>query len=378
MTVLTYGSICSGYGGLDLAVEEVFGATAAWHAEVDPHASLVLEHHWPGVPNLGDITATDWAEVAPVDIICGGTPCQDLSSAGTRSGMRDGTRSGLWSSMAAAIAVLRPTFVIWENVNGALSACAHSNLVDCPGCVGDADHVPVLRAAGRVLGDLAALGFDAEWGVLAASAVGAPHQRNRLFILAWSADAPFPRLEGAGLRGRPAIGGGRPVGDLLPTPTTAPTTGNGHARNLGGEVKALLPTPRTSDTNGSGEHGDGGLDLRTAVALLPTPTAGDSKSSRNAIANRRPDAIAATLSAGTWGKYAPAIARWEALTRPAPAPLDEKGRLSPLLPEWMMGVPAGWVTDLLGRGPALRRLGNGVVVQQGAAALRALAARATS
>src|SRR5690606_40902665 len=94
MTV-TAGSICSGVGGLDLAVEAVFGARTAWQAEFDPNASQVLALRWPDATNHGDITAVDWSAVEPVDVLSGGTPCTDLSTAGRRAGMRDGTRSGL-------------------------------------------------------------------------------------------------------------------------------------------------------------------------------------------------------------------------------------------------------------------------------------------
>lgn len=102
------GSLFSGYGGLDLAVESVFGATTAWFCEFEREPSAVLERHWPNVPNLGDITKVDWSTVEPVDIITGGSPCQDLSHAGRRAGMSDGTRSNLWVQMRECIAALRP------------------------------------------------------------------------------------------------------------------------------------------------------------------------------------------------------------------------------------------------------------------------------
>lgn len=190
MTGLRYGSLFSGYGGLDLAVEAALGATCAWHVENDPDASKVLRARWPGVPNLHDVTTVDWTQVEPVQVLCGGSPCQDLSTAGRRAGMSPGTRSGLWAAMCHAIEIIQPALVVWENVQGALSACAHSDLEPCPRCVGGTGrHQPVLRALGRVLGDLATIGFDAEWVCLPASAVGAPHARERVFITAWHADS---------------------------------------------------------------------------------------------------------------------------------------------------------------------------------------------
>jgi len=167
-----------------MAVEEVFGAELVWQSELDKAASAVLSHHWPGVPNLGDISAVDWSEVEPVDILCGGFPCQDVSSAGRRAGIKDGTRSGLWSVFAEAIAELRPRVVIIENVRGLLSAKAHRDVEPVDPVVGEGADQPVLRAAGAVLGDLAQIGYDAVWTTLAASSVGAPHRRERVFILA--------------------------------------------------------------------------------------------------------------------------------------------------------------------------------------------------
>ena len=221
----------------------------------DPAPSRILAQRFPGVPNLGDVTKVDWAAVEPVDIITGGSPCQDLSHAGKRAGMRSGTRSGLWASMCDAIDIIRPRLVIWENVRGALSAPADSgDLESCEFCM-DGDGEPSLRALGRVLGDLSECGYDAAWTSLRAADVGAPHGRFRVFVLAWPADATGEGLEawreGRGRGGAPAGLGGR-AADLT-----------------------LLLSPRTSDTNGAGAHGDGGLDLRTAVSLLPTPAVND-------------------------------------------------------------------------------------------------------
>ncbi|QIQ63754.1 DNA methylase [Mycobacterium phage Phanphagia] len=183
------GSLFSGAGGLDIAVEQFFGARTVWHCELNPAASKVLAHRWPGVPNLGDITAVDWSEVEPVDILAGGFPCQDVSAAGRRAGIAEGTRSGLWALFAEVINQLRPGVVVIENVRGLLSARAYRAMESAESTVGDGADGPVLRALGAVLGDLSDLGYDAQWITLAASDVGAPHRRERVFILATVADA---------------------------------------------------------------------------------------------------------------------------------------------------------------------------------------------
>ena len=194
------GSLFSGAGGLDIAVQNVFGGEVVWHSEIDKAASKVLAHRYPDVPNLGDITEINWANWKPmleVDVLCGGFPCQDVSAAGKRAGIKDGTRSGLWAVFAEAINQLRPQFVVIENVRGLLSATAHRGVESDDSALGVGGRRPVLRAAGAVLGDLADLGYDAAWATVAASAVGAPHRRERVFILA--ADADQVRSEGSGL-----------------------------------------------------------------------------------------------------------------------------------------------------------------------------------
>jgi len=179
--VTRIGSLFSGTGQLDLAVQKVFGGEVVWQCENDAAASTVLKHHFPEVPNLGDITAVDWSTVEPVDIICGGFPCQDVSAAGQKAGLHPTTRSGLWSYMAEAIAVLKPSIVVIENVRGLLSAKAHRSTMESE----DPDvELPVLRAAGAVIGDLSQIGYDARWKVVAASDVGSCHRRDRVFIVA--------------------------------------------------------------------------------------------------------------------------------------------------------------------------------------------------
>ncbi len=180
------GSLFSGYGGLDLAVNAVTGATVAWHCEWEAAPSAILEKNFPGVPNFHDVSKVDWTQVEPVDILTGGFPCQDLSLAGKRAGLKDGTRSGLWSEFHKAIEIIRPRLVVIENVRGLLSATAHSDLELCPWCMGESgDGEPPLRALGAVLGDLADIGYDARWTSVRASDAGAPHSRFRVFIVAY-------------------------------------------------------------------------------------------------------------------------------------------------------------------------------------------------
>ena len=179
------GSLFSGYGGLDQAVISVTGATLSWHCEWEDAPSKILEAHFPGIPNYKDVSKVDWANVEPIDILTGGFPCQDLSLAGKRAGLKEGTRSGLWIEFAKAIEILKPRMVVIENVRGLLSATAHSDLEHCAWCVGEAGNgEPSLRALGAVLGSLADLGYDAKWTGLRASDAGAPHNRSRVFIVA--------------------------------------------------------------------------------------------------------------------------------------------------------------------------------------------------
>lgn len=398
------GSICSGAGGLDLAIEAALGARTVWQTEIDPHASLVLEERF-GVPNHGDISTVDWSTVEPVDVLSGGTPCQDMSPAGKRAGMTADTRSGLWSHMATAISILRPSVVVWENVQGALNARATSNSDVEPGAgpVGDGSGGPVLRAAGRVLGDLASFGYDAAWEVVSAAEVGACHRRNRVFVVAVAADADGERF-GESTRGASPQEAGPESGDVVGDHLRARPVLDGRSG-----VGDMLPTPRTSDQNGAGAHGSGGLGLRTAIhllptptardvkgpnqrgdgtcltgALLPTPTAGDSAGSRGHLhdgVTPYPSSSGVTLTDAEndarWGRYSDAVARHAVMVgRPAPNPTVPSRTGSPVLShrftEWMMGWPEGWVSDVLDRRPGLRVCGNGVVPQQAEHAIKRL------
>jgi DNA (cytosine-5)-methyltransferase 1 len=421
MTGLRAGSLCTGYGGLELGAELALGPLEhVFHGEFDPAPSKVLAHRWPEVPNLGDITAVTaaeaWADCGPIDLLLAGYPCQPFSSAGLRKGFDDPRNR--WPDVHAAIRALRPRLVVLENVRGHLN-----------------------RGFDTVVASLAAIGYVGRWRCVRASDAGAAHRRERLFIIAWPEETAAPWLRGADA---PVLGDDL---TLLPTPraidgeTGRQTLVDG--RTVGdrgprlGDIVALLPTPRTSDANGSGQHGDGGMGLRTAVTLLPTPRARDGKgrdpNPRGGVdlneaihrllptpmtadgerqsatftrgnptllgallpTPKAPDgekggpnqhgssgdlALPAAVQEQHWGAYASAVARWEAVIgRPAPDPTiaGRLGRrqLSPLFVEWLMGLPAGHVTDVLTRRTeALKVLGNGVVPQAAALALRRLLA----
>lgn len=185
------GSLFSGYGGLELGIINAIGGEVVWHCEFDKAPSTILETRFPGIPNFGDVTKVDWETVEQVDVLCGGFPCQDVSLAGKRAGIKDGTRSGLWSEFALAISILKPRMVVIENVRGLLSATANSNVEPCPWCMGDSHGEHPLRALGAVLGDLSDLGYDARWETVSAASAGAPHRRERVFILAYPSSARF-------------------------------------------------------------------------------------------------------------------------------------------------------------------------------------------
>lgn len=159
---MTYGSLFSGIGGIDLGLDRA-GWTCRWQCEINEYCRRVLRKHWPNVPKYCDIRTLSGADLEPVDLLCGGFPCQDISDAGKRAGIT-GARSGLWREMVRAVRVVRPKYVLVENVAALLD-----------------------RGMGRVLGDMADGGYDAEWDSLSACQFGAPHPRDRVFIVAYSA-----------------------------------------------------------------------------------------------------------------------------------------------------------------------------------------------
>lgn len=172
MSKLRVLSLFAGIGGFDLGLERTGGFKTVAFCEIDPFCQRVLAKHWPEVPcyeDVRELTADRLrADGIAVDVICGGFPCQDLSVAGRRAGI-EGERSGLWSEMFRLICELRPRYVMVENVGALLSGPGEQ-----PGAW-----------FGKVLGDLASERYDAEWDCIPAAAIGAPHLRDRVWLMAY-------------------------------------------------------------------------------------------------------------------------------------------------------------------------------------------------
>jgi DNA (cytosine-5)-methyltransferase 1 len=164
------GSLFAGIGGFDLGLQRA-GMRVAWQVELDPYCRAVLARHFPEAQRYEDVREVGAQNLAPVDLICGGFPCQDLSAAGKGAGL-DGARSGLWGEFARIVRELRPRYVVVENVPALLTGKGKRW-----------DRAPV----GRVLGDLAEAGYDAEWACLSAREFGAPHLRKRVWLVAYPA-----------------------------------------------------------------------------------------------------------------------------------------------------------------------------------------------
>lgn len=373
------GSLFTGTAALDMAAAEVFGTELAWCADLDPGAAALLAHHFPAVPNLGDITKVDWdlvAKLAWVYVLTLGWPCQPWSLAGKRKGADD--ERALWPECERAIRALRPRYLLLENV-------------------------PAVVAAGeleRVATSLATYGYRFAWVCLPAAAVGAPHIRERFFLLAVAEDADsaaggerrgaapgqaevWRAWADARRRGRvPAANPAREhersvaAGDRCGQPEEqagdrgayAPDAagdgrkqGRPESARIQGRPDAAERGGVASDPDGGGFPGDAECDLGATGRLE---------------ASHRDDADGRVLD---WAGYAPAIRRWESvLGRPAPAPTVVGARggrvLNPALPEWMMGLPDGWITAVpgLSRSAQLKLAGNGVVKHQAVAAYRYL------
>ena len=296
MADLTVGSLCSGILGLDLAVERHYGAELAWCAEINPAASRVIAAR-TDVTNYGD-----FRDVTPpaVDILCAGFPCQPVSAAGKRAGIDD--ERWLFDDICDLLGRLDPPprLLVFENVRGLLTANG-----------GD--------AMARVVEGLARCGYVGSWRTVRASDVGAPHRRERVFIVA--------------------------VPDSL----------------CGGHASLSSSSSSTDSTRKPGGPADRGGTVADADDV-----------GRERDRDSWHGGIGSTDD--RFGPYGAAVERWASVIgRPAPLPTDSRQRLAPRFVEWMMGYPEGWATDVLSnRSDALRCLGNAVVPQQAALALSLL------
>ena len=277
------GSLCTGYGGLDLAVEEHFNAKTVWCAEFDKYASKVIEQRFD-IPNYGDIKQIDWASLEPIDILTAGYPCQPFSHAGYRKGTDD--ERHIFPFILEAIGILRPRWVILENVRGHLSL-----------------------GLKEVLAGLTSVGYNARWQVVRASDAGAPHQRARLFIIA------YPNSDACKESRRTIRGVSGEAGEVIY-----------------GSDRAIYGCSDQDASNTNDQHKPHDRQVQELGRRF-TP-------------------------------------RCEMHMQEPPDALDQEGKLNAVFVEYMMGLPVGWVTDTgLSRAQQLKMLGNGVVPQQAKLAL---------
>ena len=316
---MTYGSLFSGIGGIDLGLTRA-GWQCKWQVENDPYCNQILQKHWPSVKRYGDIRSLSGSELAPVDCIAGGFPCQDLSQAGKRAGI-EGARSGLWFEFARLVGELGPRYVLIENVPGLL----------VPG------------AMRRVVGELARLGYVGCWRSLRASEFGASHLRKRIFIVAYSTAAgssPAMRSGEAHANGRTNLF--EPSGDYL----------------AHGEHEGRIPGGASHHGNGSDASGDhvNGCDPQLEHAACPQ------QPRSTGFGNYRERRPPQGLDPRSIGPFAPGPSdpRW-------PGILRERPDLAPALESPVCGVAPRLSSDLeramSDRTKRLGRLGNSVVPQ---------------
>ena len=285
-STLQIGSLCTGYGGLDLAAEAYFGAETIWCAEFDKYARQVIEQRF-NIPNYGNIKEIDWASMPKIDILTAGYPCQPFSHAGYRKGTDD--ERHIFPYILEAISILRPRWVILENVRGHLSL-----------------------GLKEVLAGLTSVGYDSRWQVIRASDAGAPHQRARIFIVAY------------------------PNGDACEESRRA-------IRGVSSQTTEVINGADRS-INGSSNKTDSNSNNQYQPHNGQVPELGRRFTSRCDMHMQEP-----------------------------PNALDQDGKLNAYFVEYMMGLPKGWVTETgLSRAQQLKMLGNGVVPQQAELALELL------
>lgn len=288
---LKIGSLCTGYGGLDLAVEAYFGAETIWCAEIDKYASQVIEQRL-NITNYKNIKNIDWASLEPIDILTAGYPCQPFSHAGYRKGTDD--ERHIFPFILEAISTLRPRYAIMENVRGHLSL-----------------------GLKEVLKGLASIGYAARWEIVRASQAGAPHQRARVFIVAYP---------------------------------------NGNACEESRRAIGSIPSKTSEIINGSDRSIDGCSNKDASYS-----------NDQHLTHNGQVQGLGRRFTS-----------RCQMHMQEPPDALDQEGKLNTYFVEYMMGLPKGWVTETgLSRAQQLKMLGNGVVPQQAELALELLLTRHT-
>jgi DNA (cytosine-5)-methyltransferase 1 len=286
---LKIGSLCTGYGGLDLAVEAYFNAETIWCAEIDKYASQVIEQRFD-IPNHGNIKEIDWASLEPIDILTAGYPCQPFSHAGYRKGTDDDRH--IFPYILEAISTFRPRYAVMENVRGHLSL-----------------------GLKEVLEGLASIGYAARWEIVRASQAGAPHQRARVFIVAYP---------------------------------------NGDACEESRRATGSIPSEAREIINRSDRPINGCSDKNASYS-----------NDQHLTYNRQVQGLGRRF-----------ISRCQMHMQEPPDALDQDDKLNAYFVEYMMGLPSGWVTETgLSRAQQLKMLGNGVVPQQAELALELLLTR---
>ena len=318
---LTIGSLFSGIGGLELGLERAGLGPVLWQAEIDPYCRRVLAHHWPGARLYDDVRQVDTAAARPA-VLCGGFPCTDISLAGKGAGIT-GPESGLWTEYARIVGALRPRYVVVENV----AALA-------------------IRGLGTVLSDLAALGFDAWWDCLPASSVGAPHRRDRIYLVAWAvSDA-----DRDGFRVEPERGSdparSPDCGDTLDRPVGAQLGDTDSARCERGEVGRQCPSepqPGSSERREGLAYSDVGG--QQAIGQSSEQGHAGQRGARGNVSN------GSDLS--QWPPGPDDVRAWGSV------PSQAQPSICVVADGLWRGLPRRGVTDR----PALRALGNAVVPQ---------------
>ncbi len=293
------------------------GHTIKWMCESDKFCNKILVKRWPDIPIHKDARELD--NILLVDCLIGGFPCQPVSNAGPKNGVDDS--KWLWPAYDRAIRIVRPPIVVVENVLGLFS-----------------------RGFGDVLRSLALQGYDAEWFSLQSSEIGAPHRRNRVFILATDPSRKgFWEVRAETLREQEEIG--REKNDNL----------------TDGSSEGELQTASLADTiSGRFKKRQQGWKLQQLESFNQTPSDADSAYEYRRMARWK--GRGSEFADGYFGAYDTAIRRWEQLIGPPPDAKDDQGRLSPYFVEWMLGFPEGW-TEGVSKTQRMKMLGNAVQVQ---------------